>query len=210
MSYIYCITNNVNNKQYIGKTNLSIEKRFKEHCNDSIKERCDKRPLYEAMRKYGIQNFSIKEILWCEPEYASFYESFFIRYFNTYGHNGYNATMGGDGSNRYSHEEIIELIKLGYSVNQISERVGCCKDLIYDIANNNHIKLRRNGCRIIGQYDLENNLLNVFLGIGEAKKWLLENHITSNVRVASHIEKCCKGERKTCLKYIWKYLPSPE
>lgn len=38
MSYIYKITNMINGKSYIGKTNLSIEKRFKEHCRDSKKE----------------------------------------------------------------------------------------------------------------------------------------------------------------------------
>lgn len=33
--FIYKITNNVNSKKYIGKTLLSIEERFKEHCYDS-------------------------------------------------------------------------------------------------------------------------------------------------------------------------------
>jgi hypothetical protein len=35
MAYIYCITNDINNKQYIGKTEKSIEERFREHCSDS-------------------------------------------------------------------------------------------------------------------------------------------------------------------------------
>ena len=56
-AYIYKITNNINNKIYIGKTNLTIEKRFKEHCRDAFRERNEKRPLYAAMRKYGIQKF---------------------------------------------------------------------------------------------------------------------------------------------------------
>lgn len=41
MAYIYVITNSVNGKQYVGKTNGSIEKRFKEHISDSKKERCE-------------------------------------------------------------------------------------------------------------------------------------------------------------------------
>lgn len=35
MSFIYCITNDINGKQYVGKTDFTIEKRFKEHCHDS-------------------------------------------------------------------------------------------------------------------------------------------------------------------------------
>lgn len=34
MAYIYCITNLINGKQYVGKTTYSITKRFKEHCQD--------------------------------------------------------------------------------------------------------------------------------------------------------------------------------
>ena len=56
MPYIYKITNNVNNKVYIGKTIRSLEIRFKEHLKDSdIKDN----KLYLEMRKYGKKNFSI-------------------------------------------------------------------------------------------------------------------------------------------------------
>lgn len=37
MGYIYCITNVINSKKYIGKTTSTIEERFKEHCLDSKK-----------------------------------------------------------------------------------------------------------------------------------------------------------------------------
>ena len=38
MSKIYKIINDINDKVYIGKTKLSIEKRFKQHYEDSKKE----------------------------------------------------------------------------------------------------------------------------------------------------------------------------
>lgn len=38
MAYIYKIENDINKKLYIGKTEFSIEKRWKEHCQDFQKE----------------------------------------------------------------------------------------------------------------------------------------------------------------------------
>ena len=62
MAYIYKIVNDINDKVYIGKTENSIEKRFKEHCKDAFRNRNEKRPLYSAMRKYGIEKFHIELI----------------------------------------------------------------------------------------------------------------------------------------------------
>ena len=59
MGFIYKITNLINNKVYIGLTTETIEKRWKNHisCVGKIK-----RHLYNAMGKYGIENFTIEEI----------------------------------------------------------------------------------------------------------------------------------------------------
>ena len=59
--YIYKITNLINQKAYIGKTTSTIEKRWKEHCQDYKRRQYEKRPLYDAMNKYGIENFSIEK-----------------------------------------------------------------------------------------------------------------------------------------------------
>lgn len=42
MNKIYIIKNNINSKVYIGKTQYSIEQRFKEHCNDYLKREEEK------------------------------------------------------------------------------------------------------------------------------------------------------------------------
>ena len=57
MAFIYKITNDINDKIYVGKTEFSIEKRFAEHCKDAFKRTEEHRPLYNAMRKYGIEHF---------------------------------------------------------------------------------------------------------------------------------------------------------
>lgn len=34
MAFIYKITNDINNKIYIGKTRLTVQERWREHCHD--------------------------------------------------------------------------------------------------------------------------------------------------------------------------------
>lgn len=58
--YIYKITNQINGKIYIGKTLKDISSRWREHCKAAKKVCCEKRPLYMAINKYGIENFKIE------------------------------------------------------------------------------------------------------------------------------------------------------
>lgn len=211
MAYIYLITNKINGKQYVGKTENTIDERWKEHKQDYKKERCEKRPLYDAMLKYGIDNFEIKELEYLKEggKLLSDREIYWIEKLKTF-HNGYNATKGGDGSILYDREKVLELIKLGYTCNQIIEKIGCSKDWLHNLANLHNLHLRNSRSQIIGQYDAEGNLLNTFFGAYEAQKWLISNNITQNTSVKQHIRECCQGKRKTCLKYIWKFLPDPK
>ena len=59
MGYIYKITNTVNGKSYVGKTEKTIQERWKGHLNN-IKKYKDKLPLYRALDKYGKENFIIE------------------------------------------------------------------------------------------------------------------------------------------------------
>ena len=57
---IYKITNNLNGKSYIGLSK-DIQKRAREHFNRAFNEK-DKeyeKYLYRAIRKYGLENFSV-------------------------------------------------------------------------------------------------------------------------------------------------------
>lgn len=92
MSFIYKITNLLNGKCYIGKTDIhTVQERFKEHVKDSKKYL--ERPLYRAFNKYGIENFKVEEIEQCNIEDSCEREKYWIEYYSSF-KNGYNATLG--------------------------------------------------------------------------------------------------------------------
>lgn len=94
---IYCVTNLINGKQYVGLSKDCL-KRWSDHYSKSYhstKEDEIKKPLYMAMRKYGRENFSFNILEECEYEDLKEKEIFWIEKLNTY-YNGYNATPGGD------------------------------------------------------------------------------------------------------------------
>ena len=93
--YIYKISNNVNDKVYIGQTIETIEKRFKDHISASKCENKKGVILYNAMHKYGVENFSheiLKENL--TKNEADYWERYYIEEFDTI-KNGYNLKTGG-------------------------------------------------------------------------------------------------------------------
>lgn len=59
-----------------------------------MKDGCKDRPLYQAMKEYGIENFSVETLE--ETENPEEREKYWIEYFSSF-KNGYNATIGGDG-----------------------------------------------------------------------------------------------------------------
>lgn len=58
MGYIYKITNLSNQKLYIGQTKKTINERFQNHLK--LAKRHVNRCLYDAMNKYGYNNFIIE------------------------------------------------------------------------------------------------------------------------------------------------------
>jgi len=67
-SGIYTITNQLDNKLYIGLA-VDIEKRLKEHRNDLIRGDHDNEKLQHAWNKYGADNFVFETLEECAEEY---------------------------------------------------------------------------------------------------------------------------------------------
>lgn len=102
---IYKITNLINHKVYIGQS-VNIEQRWKNHKTRAYYEDCEEynRPLYRAMRKYGIRNFNFEMIEECAPQFLNEREQYWIKYYNSF-EDGYNLTVGGDSS--ASHNSVL-------------------------------------------------------------------------------------------------------
>ena len=87
-------------------------------------------PLYVAIRKYGIENFTFEVIEECRQEELNEKEIYWIKYYNSYGSGGYNATLGGDTGHLYDYSEIYNLWKQGYLCKEIEQIVGCTDAVI--------------------------------------------------------------------------------
>lgn len=213
MSYIYCITNLINEKKYVGKTTYSITKRFQEHCRDSKKEKCERRPLYDAMNKYGIENFVVEELIECPNDELDSYEKMYIEKLQTYGHNGYNATKGGDGSILFDYDKIIETYALGGTMTECAAKMHCSVDTVKKVLTINNIPIRHNrrGCcsdpKKVEQYSLEGVFIKEWESITLAAHWLVNNGYakTYNSGVKQKIRLCMRGKNKTAYKFIWKF-----
>lgn len=130
MGYIYKITNLINNKIYIGKTVSSIAYRWDQH--KSAAKHGVEWYLYNAIRKYGEDNFKIEQIEEIKDELLNEREQYWIKYYNSY-KEGYNMTIGGDGRISLQRDEIVELWESGYTVQELSKKFNCWVSSIINI-----------------------------------------------------------------------------
>jgi group I intron endonuclease len=202
MPYIYKITNNINNKAYIGKTIRSIEERWSEHKQES--QRSKNRPLYRAINKYGVENFSIEQIEECIIDELSDREIYWINVFNTY-HNGYNATYGGDGAQYADYDMIYALYNQQKTCKEIQEITKYDHTTIANALNSKGIYFEERKRRAVERISkpvarLDKNtgeILEVFHSTKEADRIYKTNR---------HIPDVCNGKRKTAGGYGWKYI----
>ena len=201
MAFIYKITNTINDKKYIGKTeHQNPYKRFLEHKKDAKREYRKTRSLYKAMNKYGVENFIFEVIEEVPNELASIKEQYYINLFNTY-KNGYNETIGGDGTPfvKFHKDEIISRYRIGQSISQISKEMKHDPKSIVKVLKENNIEIDytpRNRLPVAQIDPSTNKILKVFASACEAEK---------EVPTGKHINEACKGSRKLAGGYRWAY-----
>lgn len=94
MGIIYMAKNKLNGKFYIGKTVKSLDRRKYEHHTFIT----PKTLLQKAISKYGKDNFEWSILDTADTSKLNALEQEYISKLNSVAPNGYNLTLGGDGS----------------------------------------------------------------------------------------------------------------
>lgn len=201
MGYIYKITNSKNGKIYIGKTELPdpIE-RWNEHLHDYKIHRCEKRPLYDAMNKYGVEHFEFEVIE--ETDNSEEREKYWINELRTYigfkDCNGYNATLGGDGKTylNLDEKEIIQyhIENAKYCTTRTAKYFKVDRKTIIKILKKNNIKFLSvkewhkdigKGTSVCQLDKITGELLNIFKSYADANEYIGKSRNSSVIRMAS-------------------------
>lgn len=179
---IYKITNLINNKCYIGQTIKPADQRWQEHkyrAFENIKTE-ENKPLYYAMRKYGLSNFKFEVI---QDNIETFEqldkaEIYWIDYYNSFV-NGYNQTFGGQRYHRIlPNQEIIDDYHKTKSARKTAKNFGIDHSTVDDILNQNNIPRysfrEAAGQRIkISKGDFEKE----FDSVKDCAEWFVSNKI---------------------------------
>lgn len=169
MAFIYKITNDINDKVYIGMTTRSIECRWKEHLRHSSQL------IDAAIQQLGKEHFKIEIIEECSEEEVDDKEVYWIKFYNSY-EEGYNVTLGGRDkkmimTNRVN--EVLEWWNKGLTINRIVKETGLNVETVRGYLNKSGIDhdqiqqranlyIGKSKSKPVGQYDLNDNLIKIW------------------------------------------------
>lgn len=196
--YVYCHTNKINNKKYIGITMQKPSIRWGSQGQGYIK--CPK--FWNAIQKYGWNNFE-HEILFknLSQKEASQKEAELIERYKTLDDNfGYNMTSGGERHYHFTEEvkQKLREQKIGeknpqYGTHRTEEEKEYLSNAMKEIGKNggNHCKKVR--C-------IETNI--IYYSCQEAAR----NTGTGKIKQATHIADVCNKKRNSCNGYTWEWI----
>lgn len=204
---VYCHTNKINGKKYIGITKRKPEERWGN--NGCHYKRC--KLFYNAIRKYGCDNFEhdILFINLSKDEAVEKEKELIKKYNSNDNHYGYNLTKGGDGLNGYIPTEEtrkkMSIMNSGKNNYFYGKRFYGKKNPYYgkkhssktkDLISQHHADVSgKNNPRAKAVYCIELDLL-FDTSIEACHKLGINNQSIAN---------CCKGNQKTAGGYHWKY-----
>ena len=208
MGYIYKITNDINDKIYIGQTINSIEYRFRCHINEPLKNN----KFHQALNTIGPEHFKIELVEECPDELLNEKEKYWIKFYDSV-NRGYNTTWGGSCGIHYDREEILNLWNQGLNIQKISDKIGIDRGLLAEILQNNgiskeEIKIRHYEAnriqiknRAIYQIDPKTGMI--------IKQWDMISEAERQLNIShSIIVNCCnlKPQAKTAGGFAWRYI----
>lgn len=103
---IYKITNNQNNKVYIGQTTRTLKERIHNYKNE-VKWHPNSRPIIRAMVKYGFDCFKfeiLKDNIQSKEELDILERYYIKKYQSLVSEQGYNVELGGNSVGKHSEE----------------------------------------------------------------------------------------------------------
>ena len=175
-NYIYSLSDpDTNEVRYIGKTN-NLKRRLSKHLSNSELNSGNHKSnwIISLLRNNKLPIMDIIDEF-DETNDINFYEIFYISLFKTWGFNLTNQTNGGDGTFDWTGKKHK-------------------KESIHKMKMNHPLR------KSVGKFDLDNNLIEVYVSIKEAAR---KNNCNKG-----HISKVCKNipRYKTCKGFIWKYI----
>lgn len=194
---VYCHTNILNGKKYIGITSEKPQRRWRN--GDGYKNSLC---FYSAIIKYGWNNFT-HEILFDNLTQleAEEKEIYLIQQYNTISPNGYNIKLGGNyGTHTESTKEKLRLVNLG-KVHTIESRLKMSKSR-KGIPHSDEHREKYKGAnnpkaKVTEQLTLSGELIKVWGCAQEAANTLgFNGHCIRN---------CCNKKYKTYRGFIWRY-----
>lgn len=215
MGFIYKITNDINSKVYIGKTEVSVEKRWKQHLNDYKRECYADRAIYKAMKKYGIKHFSIEEIDTADdPIKLANLECHYIALYDSF-KNGYNCTLGGFGVAWVNEKLVLDSYAKNKSLIAVYKETGITQKTIRKILHKHNVEIVKQKDVMTSTYGIKVNMccketgeiVNTFSSTMEAFRFLSDNNLTTTKEsgVRAHIKDCLVGKRKSAFGYTWSF-----
>lgn len=146
MFYIYCYTNNFNNKKYIGQTTWPARRRS-EHKYAALTPTSPEYNFifHKKLREYGIENFTfeiLEEIDTTNLDYVDSREQYWIEKQQSYikTGKGYNLTLGGQNNGRHkllTDEQFNEVVNLlentDLTYKEIAQKTGRSLNTITNI-----------------------------------------------------------------------------
>lgn len=205
MGNIYKVENKLNGNIYIGQTIRTINTRWRDHVR-AAQTRSHKDyhlPLHNAIRLYGEDNFTVTLIEECPNELLNEKEKYWIEYYDSY-KNGYNASLGGFGHQKYNYQEIVQ-----YYLDHGNTFIDTCLHFnIYDQVLYNALQALN-----IDYKSLKNTnprkKHNKWILLEEKKivfKRMTDVDKYFNKKVHGHIRHCLDGLIKTAYGYHWKEI----
>lgn len=111
MGFIYKIENIQNHKKYIGQTTKERPSdRYSQHRYNATHLDSNKGVsyLHRAMNTEGLDNFTFEVIEEIDNALLNEKEQYWIQFYNTLSPNGYNLTIGGEGTPGFSRPQSLE------------------------------------------------------------------------------------------------------